>query len=86
MRVDADNILEAEPCNLGVTKERTLEVVVEAVRVVFDMLTCQMVLISSLSLLPKANFHSLLESLARQRLDLIPMLPNRPFSSKALEK
>ncbi|OJA17835.1 hypothetical protein AZE42_03327 [Rhizopogon vesiculosus] len=30
MRVDADNVLEAEPCNLGVSKERTLEVVVEA--------------------------------------------------------
>ncbi|OJA17834.1 hypothetical protein AZE42_03326 [Rhizopogon vesiculosus] len=30
MRVGADNILEAEPCNLGVSKECTLEVVVEA--------------------------------------------------------
>ncbi|KAG2150461.1 hypothetical protein DEU56DRAFT_780115 [Suillus clintonianus] len=30
MRVDADNMLEAESCNLGVSKERTLEVVVEA--------------------------------------------------------
>ncbi|KAG1802691.1 uncharacterized protein HD556DRAFT_1331718 [Suillus plorans] len=30
MRVDADNVLEAESCNLGVSKERTLEVVVEA--------------------------------------------------------
>jgi len=30
MRVDADNVLEVEPCNLGVSKERTLEVVVEA--------------------------------------------------------
>lgn len=29
MRVDADNILEVESCNLGVSKERTLEVVVE---------------------------------------------------------
>ena len=36
MRVDADNVLEAESCNLGVSKERTLEVVVEAVCVVFD--------------------------------------------------
>jgi hypothetical protein len=34
MRVDADNVLEVEPCNLGVSKERTLEVVVEAVRLV----------------------------------------------------
>ncbi|KAG2146475.1 uncharacterized protein EDB93DRAFT_1149271 [Suillus bovinus] len=30
MRVDADNVLEVESCNLGVSKERTLEVVVEA--------------------------------------------------------
>ncbi|KAG1878103.1 hypothetical protein DFJ58DRAFT_740666 [Suillus subalutaceus] len=30
MRVDADNVLEVKPCNLGVSKERTLEVVVEA--------------------------------------------------------
>lgn len=30
MRVDADDVLEAESCNLGVSKERTLEVVVEA--------------------------------------------------------
>ncbi|KIK40453.1 hypothetical protein CY34DRAFT_807192 [Suillus luteus UH-Slu-Lm8-n1] len=30
MRVDADNVLEAESCNLGVSKDRTLEVVVEA--------------------------------------------------------
>ncbi|KAG1898047.1 uncharacterized protein F5891DRAFT_1045759 [Suillus fuscotomentosus] len=30
MRVDADNVLEAESCNLGVSKDRALEVVVEA--------------------------------------------------------
>lgn len=30
MRVDADNVLEVESCNLGVSEERTLEVVVEA--------------------------------------------------------
>jgi hypothetical protein len=34
MRVDADNVLEAESCNLGVSKERTLDVVVEAVRII----------------------------------------------------
>lgn len=34
MRVDADNVLEAESCNLGVSNERTLEVVVEAVRMI----------------------------------------------------
>ncbi|KAG1815962.1 uncharacterized protein BJ212DRAFT_1355708 [Suillus subaureus] len=30
MRVDTDNVLEVESCNLGVSKERTLEVVVES--------------------------------------------------------
>jgi hypothetical protein len=36
MRVSPENELEAEPCNLGVSKERTIEVVVEAVRVVLN--------------------------------------------------
>jgi hypothetical protein len=59
MRVSPENDLEAEPCNLGVSKERTIEVVVEAVRVVFERQYTKRALISSFSLPRKVNYPSL---------------------------
>lgn len=85
MRVDADNVLEAESCNLGVSKERTLEVVVEAVCVVFDT-SRSADLTPPPSLRQKVNYHSLLGFLANssQRLALTPILPYHPLDSRSL--